>query len=55
MLKGACEHARRTGTAVLYASTNTASSLFTREGWVKFDVGTTDGGEAVDIFRIALT
>src|SRR6266567_4066108 len=36
LLKGACDHARRTGTAALYASTNTASALFAREGWLKF-------------------
>ena len=55
LLKGACDHARRTGTAALYASTNTASALFAREGWLKFDIGRTDGGDAVEIFRIALT
>jgi len=55
LLNCACERARRMGATALYASTNTASAFFVRLGWVRFDLGTTQGGDEVEIFSLALT
>ncbi len=51
LIEAACAQARGQGYAGAYTSTVTAARLFTRQGWTKIDVGTTFGGETVEIFR----
>jgi predicted N-acetyltransferase YhbS len=50
LLEAACAQARAEAHANVYASTANSARLFDRHGWTKIAVGTTFGGDSVDIF-----
>jgi predicted N-acetyltransferase YhbS len=54
LLDAACAQARAAGDGSVYTSTVNSTGLFERLGWIKIDVGTTFGGDTVEIFKKAL-